>query len=714
VPTVAELQIVLQAQDNASAQLRRLSGDVQRLHQQVEGVQRSTARGGGFLGGLNIGAGIAAAQGALQAFGGIVNFVKESVIDLNAQLQTTQASYEGLTRNADAAAALLQIVREEAGKGFDLSKLQAAGRQLISFSEGSTERFRDLLQLVEQLAAADPTQGLESAGFAIREALSGDFQSLIDRFEVSRVAINRWREEGADNLEIVRRAIESVGGSAEAVERLGRTFQSRLTVLQSFGNELRQLVGAGLFDRLNDLLGRATSLIAEYGDRLREVASAIGAVLAGIAERVATLVSGPLRALFEFFAPGLWDQLAAGMARVPEALEQTGRTAERAAPVVRDITRDLARAGLAAAELQLEADRVRRRYDEQLEPLERQLRLLQQSADVQRVQNALATNRATVEGIRLDRQIAALQRAARGTTDPNAPGLTLRQRMIALALQEAELRREELGLTEQQRPAVQAVQEQIAALQEAQRRELEPLERKLELQRDTIAALQIERQRREEATADAVAGVQRVRDAWTAAGSPEALADAKKRGEELAGSWLQGWEAWVEENGGDVWKAIGKSLDNWWTTNGRPQAIRIGADLGVAIGAAAGVALRAVFGAELERLQAVQAFLDDMDRRLDAFRAGREGAGEAVPGLDPTVRARSGLPPLVTAPGAAQPGPAQVSPTVNVSVQGGVSAEELRRAREETIKAVTEAFAEAAAATDPGASATLQGARRTP
>ena len=113
-------------------------------------------------------------------------------------------------------------------------------------------------------------------------------------------------------------------------------------------------------------------------------------------------------------APGLWDQLAAGMARAPEALEQTARAAERAAPAVEDVTRTLGRLGVEGAQLSLDADRVRRGYEDQLEPLERQLRLLQQSGDLQRIQAGLATNRAAVERLRLEREIAALRGRRRG------------------------------------------------------------------------------------------------------------------------------------------------------------------------------------------------------------------------------------------------------------------------------------------------------------
>ena len=118
---------------------------------------------------------------------------------------------------------------------------------------------------------------------------------------------------------------------------------------------------------------------------------------------------------------------------------------------------------MAAAGLQLEADRVRSAFDAQIQPLERQLRLLQQSADLQRVQNALSSNRGAVERLRIEREIVALQRAAGGARDPAAEGLSLRQRLIALALQERRLQEEQLGLEEERRPLIQSLEQQISA-----------------------------------------------------------------------------------------------------------------------------------------------------------------------------------------------------------------------------------------------------------
>ena len=199
----------------------------------------------------------------------------------------------------------------------------------------------------------------------------------------------------------------------------------------------------------------------------------------------------------EAFAPGLWASVEAELSRVVEPMEELEQGAKEAAPAARNLNLELARIGVQAAQVQAQADRVRRGFDGQLEPLERQLRLLQQSADLQRVQNALASNRGAVERLRLEREIVALQRAAGGAEDPAAEGLTLRQRLIALALQEKRLRQEELGLEEERRPLVQSLQERIEAIQEEQRQALEPLQDQLDAHRKKADALQLERQEAE-------------------------------------------------------------------------------------------------------------------------------------------------------------------------------------------------------------------------
>ena len=88
MPTAAELQIVITAQDQASARLRELGQDVQRIERQVESAGGAFGRLGGAIGGLGqiglaaggIGAVVSGFQSAFDAVGGVV----QQASDLNA------------------------------------------------------------------------------------------------------------------------------------------------------------------------------------------------------------------------------------------------------------------------------------------------------------------------------------------------------------------------------------------------------------------------------------------------------------------------------------------------------------------------------------------------------------------------------------------------------------------------------------------------------
>ena len=703
MPTVAELQVLLTTRDDASAQLRRLGQEVQRLERQVEGTSRGRA-GGGLLGGLVGGAGFGAALGLMQAAArGVQNvfgLVEDSVFGMNSRLEQSIATFRAFTGSAGAAQAIVEDLRREADvTPFDTDEIIRAGSALVSSARSGNAELMDLLRTAEALAAFRPLQGLEGATFALREAIQGDFTSIIDRFDLGRESLQRFRDQGMTNLEAVRAEMQRVGATAELIEGLARTFEGRRSTIASFFDELRRRLGEGIFRRVSDAFGRMVELIAQYGDRLRQLASTIGETIGAILERAVGALEPLVRRLFDAFAPGLWDEIVAGWQRMATAVEETGRAMQQTAPAAESVTRSLARIGVEAAELQLEAGRVRRSYDDQLQPLERQLRLLQQSADLQRVQNALATNRSTVEGIRLEREVAALQRAAGGREDPNAPGLTLRQRLIALALQERRLRQEELGIEEQRRPLIQTLEQQIAAINEQQRAALAPLERQLELRREEADRLNILRQREAERVEAMREAADQARATWRLAADPEALATAKRRGEELADEWLAGWKEWVERNGGNILTALWRSFRKWYDGGGKEQFQQLGTDIGTAMGEAAAVAAGSAIGQRLRQ---------EVESRV----AGSSAAQIA----DEVARG------LFTGPGGAGASGGGGSAfggegmNVNVNVNGadpGVALrfrQELQAKLDEWIRG----FFAAQAATDPGASPALQGSGRAP
>ena len=147
---------------------------------------------------------------------------------------------------------MVRAPRQEASRPFSDREVLDAGRALISVSERSTIPSGAGAH-AEVLASIDVAQGFR-APLALREALSGDFRSFILRFEASG-RHPRVRGRGLEPADRARR-LERMGGTSTVVERLGRTFEGR-TEIRSFFDELRQRAGAGLFDRLNELFGRA-------------------------------------------------------------------------------------------------------------------------------------------------------------------------------------------------------------------------------------------------------------------------------------------------------------------------------------------------------------------------------------------------------------------------------------------------------------------------
>jgi hypothetical protein len=688
VPTAAELTIILEAQDRASAQLQQVGTQVARLERQVSGFQ-GRAGGGGLLGaltgGLQLGAGMALAERAFDALRGVAAAAGDAVFGMNSRLEQSVTAFRVFSGSASEAQRIVQELRREADiTPFNTQEVIEAGQALSSSARTANVSLLELVRTAEALAAFRPTQGLEGATVALREALEGDLQSIRERFGITSAAIQRFRDQGQTNLQAVQSAMREVGATTELVEQMGRTFEGRRSTVASFFAELQQRLGAGLFDRASEGLAHLVALIDRYGTALKQFASDLGAVLGLLAERLAGLATGPIRYLLEIFKPGLWQQITEELSRVPESLTQTTQAAQQAAPAVESLNLQLARVGVQGAEIQLQADRVRRSYDDQLEPLQRQLRLLQQSADLQRVQNALATNRATVENLRLDREIAALQRAARGQEDPNAPGLTVRQRAIALALQERRLRQEELGLTEQQRPAVQTLERQIAALQEQQRQALAPLEAQLANFRDQAAALRLVKEQTDLAKLAEQERAQAIRDTGRGEATGEAVADTKKRGEVIATNFLDGYQKWIDSHGGSLWKAINDSYYDWVDHGGREQVAKIGGDIANLIADA----FKATVGKAL--------FPQGLPTVGGSF-----NPGAALPrvGFDPSGRGGRGGPNV----------------DIDVQVTGDSAAE--REARIQALVAeeaqeMVRRIMEAEGATEPGPTAAVQGTGR--
>lgn len=317
--------------------------------------------GGGGLAGLFGGAAAggpvaAAAVGAVAAAAGVTKLAA-SVKDLagealsyGAALQQTESRIIGFTGSTKALAEAQAIANKAARDGRGVySETLSALADLQPLARTYNTNLEDLLKTTQLLAAADPAQGFEGAAVAIREALSGDFTSLVRRFEIPRAEIQKLKDQGVPNLAIVQQALAKLGiddrllaAQANNVslrvrilkDDLLRTIAGALGPLQSLGSD----AVAGLTRALNSPeVQRAAKQfaadIAPLADDLRRIAAdpatqqALKALaqdtlaLAAALHNVAVGADAVLKALAPFAT-----NVAKGVTTISQANEQLANT----------------------------------------------------------------------------------------------------------------------------------------------------------------------------------------------------------------------------------------------------------------------------------------------------------------------------------------------------------------------------------------------------
>lgn len=119
--------------------------------------------------------------------GGIVGFYSlkkgiEGTIGGAAKLQSQLFTIQGVLNNDNAGQQLFSNLLNYSKTSINsFEDMINNARMFASFTK-DTKKLENLNKVAERLALLDPAQGLSGAGFAIKEALGGDFQSLRERF----------------------------------------------------------------------------------------------------------------------------------------------------------------------------------------------------------------------------------------------------------------------------------------------------------------------------------------------------------------------------------------------------------------------------------------------------------------------------------------------------------------------------------------------------
>jgi hypothetical protein len=224
---------------------------------------------------------------AANAIAGLVDKVVQAGaagMEYNSTLQQTEAQLRALTGSAAGAQEVMALIKQEAEQvpSIPLQELAGAATSLQPATKMAKASLEELLDTAELLAASNPEEGIKGAAFALREAVSGDYTSLIERFNMPRTAINKLKEEGVPALEIVRRSMADLGITSDLLSEQSNTLAGRWAAFQG---AMLKVAGAATkepFEAISGALGELLAKVQENGPAIEEWAKEFGASLARV------------------------------------------------------------------------------------------------------------------------------------------------------------------------------------------------------------------------------------------------------------------------------------------------------------------------------------------------------------------------------------------------------------------------------------------------
>lgn len=249
----------------------------------LQGVDAQVGKTGGFFKGLGDTLSKTAATAMRATAVGVAGLgagllgTSVAGFKMNATLDTVRAQMEAFTGSQERAAEVMKFVQQEAAAtAFDVGEMGKATASLIPASKASGVAIQDLVKQAEILSAVNPEEGLEGAAFALREALSGDFTSVIERFNIPRQRLNELKEQGVPAMEAISTALKEMGIDFSIVEKQAATLPGQWDLLTGTFSQLAGTVTKPVFDVVAGHLTTLNARLAENMPQIEAVAAAIG------------------------------------------------------------------------------------------------------------------------------------------------------------------------------------------------------------------------------------------------------------------------------------------------------------------------------------------------------------------------------------------------------------------------------------------------------
>jgi len=212
--------------------------------------------------------------------------IAQGGVEMNAQLETAGKVFGAVFGDPALGQETLKFLAEVSDElNIDKNLAIKFGQSILPKTD-SLENFTELLRLTDiQADVTGKTVG--ELEFAIREALSGDFVSLKDQFDISKAQVQQIKDLTPTLGEAG--ALAAVIG--EEFEKLGKvnitgTYQTDLKSLKADFADLQTAFGQPIFEALKEQFADIGDVIDERGDDFELMAAAIGDAVSAVVEFV--------------------------------------------------------------------------------------------------------------------------------------------------------------------------------------------------------------------------------------------------------------------------------------------------------------------------------------------------------------------------------------------------------------------------------------------
>ena len=191
------------------------------------------------------------------------------------ELRRTKSALGALTQDYQQYQQVLQVARyQQLLFGGSLQENIAGLSGLTITARQSGASLQTLIDLSQRLAILDPAQGAEGARIALSEALSGDPQSLAERYEIPRSALAKLRDMTIpveERLKIIDQYLNKVGITSEVVGKQFDKDTISYNLFQRSVGDLANVLGDRLATAFSDAARGAAYAIALISSNLQAI-----------------------------------------------------------------------------------------------------------------------------------------------------------------------------------------------------------------------------------------------------------------------------------------------------------------------------------------------------------------------------------------------------------------------------------------------------------